>query len=266
MLMNAKHLKGFTIGAVDGELGTVDDFYFDDETWAVRYLTVDTGGWLGGRPVLISPYSIIRTDWQAKRFDVELTKKQVENSPDINTHLPVSRQHETEYLGYYGYPYYWDGPYLWGPAFFPAGAGVPTTARTAAMVEKDRKESADTHLRSANAVKGYSIEASDGEIGHVDGFIVDDQMWSVRYFEAATRNWWPGKTVLFSPAWIDRVDWMKSEVRVGLTRDAIQTGPEYDESIAITREYENRLHSHYGQAPYWLKNSECEPQYALSER
>jgi len=49
MLTNTMHLKGFVIRATDGELGTVDDFYFDDETWAIRYLTVDTGGWLGGR-------------------------------------------------------------------------------------------------------------------------------------------------------------------------------------------------------------------------
>ena len=110
-----------TIRATDGELGTVDELYFDDETWAIRYLTVETGGWLGGRQVLISPISVAHTDWQAQRLDVALTKKQVENSPDINTHQPVSRQHEAAYLGYYGYPYYWGGPYLWGPAFYPAG-------------------------------------------------------------------------------------------------------------------------------------------------
>jgi hypothetical protein len=121
MLTNATHLKGLVIRATDGELGTVDQFYFDDETWAIRYLTVETGGWLGGRRVLISPFSVVHTDWQAKRLDVALTKKQVENSPDIDTHQPVSRQHEAAYLGYYGYPYYWGGPYLWGPAFYPAG-------------------------------------------------------------------------------------------------------------------------------------------------
>ena len=121
MLTNATHLKGLVIRATDGELGTVDQFYFDDETWAIRYLTVETGGWLGGRRVLISPISVVHTDWQAKRLDVALTKKQVENSPDIDTHQPVSRQHEAAYLGYYGYPYYWGGPYLWGPAFYPAG-------------------------------------------------------------------------------------------------------------------------------------------------
>ena len=120
MLTNVTFLKGLVIQATDGELGTVDQFYFDDETWAIRYLTVDTGGWLGGRQVLISPISVVHADWPAKRLDVALTKKQVENSPDIDTHQPVSRQHEAEYNGYYGYPYYWGGPYMWGPIVLPA--------------------------------------------------------------------------------------------------------------------------------------------------
>ena len=243
MLTNATHLKGFVIRATDGELGTVDQFYFDDETWAIRYLTVETGGWLGGRQVLISPISVVHTDWQAKRLDVALTKKQVENSPDIDTHKPVSRQHEAAYLGYYGYPYYWGGPYLWGPAFYPAGLAIPTTASTEAMADRIRRESTDSHLRSTEAVTGYHIEAADGEIGHVDGFVVDDEAWAIRYIEVATRNWWPGKKVLVSPAWIERVSWEDSKVYVGLSREAIKNGPEYVESMPITREYENRLYS-----------------------
>src|SRR5579872_5142594 len=244
MFTNAAQLKGFVIRATDGELGTVDQLYFDDETWAIRYLTVDTGGWLGGRHVLISPMSIAHTDLPAKRLDVALTKKQVEKSPDINTHLPVSRQHEAAFLGYYGYPYYWGGPYLWGPAFYPAGTTVPTAS---AEVRADReRESADSHLRSAEAVTGYSIEATDGDIGHVDGFIVDDEAWAIRYIEVATRNWWPGKKVLVSPAWIERVSWRDSTVYAALSREAIQGAPEYIESRPINREYENRLYFHYG--------------------
>src|ERR1035441_213691 len=154
MLRNATHLNGFAIRATDGELGTVHQLYFDDKTWAIRYLVVETGGWLGGRRVLISPISVIHTDWQAKQLDVALTKKQVEHSPDIDTHQPVSRQHEAAYLGYYGYPYYWGGPYLWGPAFYPAGLAGPTNASAQAMAERVRRESADSHLRSSEAVIG----------------------------------------------------------------------------------------------------------------
>jgi hypothetical protein len=199
-----------------------------------------------------------------KRLDVALTKKQVENSPDINTHLPISRQHEAAYLGYYGYPYYWGGPYMWGPAFYPAGLASPITASTETMADRIRKESTDSHLRSTEAVTGYDIEAADGEIGHVDGFVVEDEAWAIRYIEVATRNWWPGNKVLVSPAWVERVSWTDSKVYVGLSRDAIQNAPEYAESTPITREYENRLHLHYGRPPYWLHEAEHKSALALS--
>ena len=264
MLTNATHLKGLVVRATDGELGSVEQFYFDDETWAIRYLIVEAGGWLGGRRVLISPFSVVYTDLLDKRLDVALTKKQVEHSPDIDTHQPVSRQHEAAYLGYYGYPYYWGGPYLWGPAFYPAGLAGPTNASAQAMAERVRRESADSHLRSSEAVIGYNIEATDGEIGHLDGFVVDDEAWAIRYIEVATRNWWPGKKVLVSPAWIERVSWTESKVYVGLSREAIKDGPEYAESMPITREYENRLYLHYGRPPYWLHQAAHESSSSLS--
>jgi len=264
MLRNAKNLHGFTIRATDGELGTVDQLYFDDETWAIRYLTVETGGWLGGRPVLISPFSVIHTDWQAQQLDVALTKKQVENSPDIDTHQPVSRQHEAAYNRYYGYPYYWGGPYLWGAGAYPADVVMPPIAPIDNVEEKIESQPADSHLRSTEAVTGYSIEAADGEIGHVDGFVVDDEAWAIRYIEVATRNWWPGKKVLVSPAWIERMSWADSRVYAGLTREAIQNAPEYIESAPITREYENRLYFHYGRPPYWLHDAEHSGVVSLS--
>jgi hypothetical protein len=258
MLVNAAHLKGLVVRATDGELGTVDRFYFDDESWAIRYLTVDTGGWLGGRQVLISPISIVQTYWQAKRLDVSLTKKQVENSPDIDTHQPVSRQHEAAYMGYYGYRYYWGGPNMWGPALYPSGLPVPTSVLSDAIADRARKESSDSHLRSNHAVTGYRVEALDGEIGHIEGFLMDDKAWAIRYIVVATRNWWPGKKVLVSPGWIQGVSWEGSKVCVGLSRDAILTGPEFDASAPITREYEGRLHLHYGRPPYWLHEDEHE--------
>jgi hypothetical protein len=263
MLTN-KHLKDFTIRATDGDLGTVVDLYIDDETWAIRYLIVDTGKWLSGRRVLISPMAVRHLDWDAKRLDVALTKLQVEQSPGINTHRPVSRQHEAEHLAYYGSPYYWGGPYLWGPAFLPAGLVGSTNESAGVIAERIGKESPDSHLRSAEALTGYRIVAADGEIGHVDGFVVDDEAWAIRYLEVATRNWWPGKKVLVAPAWIKRVSWTDSTVYVALTREAIKDGPEYVESRPITREYENELHLHYGRSPYWMHQAERKSMYSLS--
>jgi hypothetical protein len=254
MLRNAGDMKGLTIRATDGEIGMVDQFYFDDETWTVRYLVVDTGGWLSGlsgRLVLISPYSVGSTDWHARRLNVRLTKKQVAESPEIDTHKPVSRQHEAELNGYYGYPFYWSGPNLWGTEFSPMEV---VGLQMAAMEDASAKSCAmeDTHLRSTAEVKGYSIQATDGEIGHVAGFVIDDETWAIRYLEVATQNWWPGKKVLVPPSWIKNVDWPESTVTVELDRETIKSSPEYNESTAITRGYEDLLYQYYGRPPYWL--------------
>jgi sporulation protein YlmC with PRC-barrel domain len=109
MLRNVKDLRGYTILATDGAIGEVDDLYFDDDRWAIRYLVVDTGSWLAARKVLTSPVAIGRPDWMAQQLPASPTKAQVERSPEIDTKKPVSRQHETEHLGYYGYPDYWGG-------------------------------------------------------------------------------------------------------------------------------------------------------------
>lgn len=253
MLTNTMHLKDLVIRAVDGELGTASQLYFDDETWTVRYLVVETGGWLGGRQVLISPFSITHTDWQALRVDVSLTKKQVEDSPDIDTHRPVSRQHEVEHLGYYGYPNYWGGPFLWGPTYLPMGLAIPVVGSVEGGAA--RMASEDAHLRSTHGVSGYEIHALDANLGHVKNFILDDESWQIRYLEVATRNWWPSETVLVSPAWVERVSWADGEVYVALSRESIKTAPAYEESMPITREYENLLYFHYGRPPYWVHDA-----------
>ncbi len=260
MLRNARQLGNFVVQATDGVLGTVDQLYFDDETWAIRYLTVAIG-FLGERRVLISPISVIHVDWIGKRLDVALTKRQVANSPRIDTDKPVSRQHEIAYSEYYGYPCYWGGPFLWGPVYYP---GALNTAPINATAERTKSKLMDSHLRSIKAVTGYHIEATDGEIGHADGFILDDEAWAVRYLEVATKNWWPGKKVLVSPAWIERVSWEDSKVFVGLRREALKDAPEFVDFTPITRDYENKLCSHYGQPPYWLHGAEFRPSLSLS--
>jgi len=251
MLTNTKNLKGLAIHTSDGILGTVDQIWFDDETWGLRYLTVDTG-WLGGRTVLISPISIIRVDWPARQIYVALSKKQVEDSPDINTHQPVSRQHEAAYMGYYGYPVYWGSSAMWGPEFFP-GALAMAPVLPPVPAANISEESEDSHLRITEAVTGYRIEAKDGGIGHVDGFLMDDRSWAIRYIEIATRNWWPGKKVLVAPAWVEEVSWLESKVTIPLSREAIRSGPEYLDSTPVTREYEDLLYRHYGLPPYWAE-------------
>jgi hypothetical protein len=251
MLRNVTRLKGFTIRARDGDMGIVDQFYFDDQSWAIRYLVVNAGDWLGGRLVLVSPLALRQTDWQSRLLDVALTKKQVEDSPPIDTHKPVSRQHEAAYLGYYGYPTYWAAP------DYPNAMAVQMEAvvEAEALQARAELEPVDSHLRSTAEVTGYHLEAANGEIGHVRDFIVDDESWAIRYLQVDTRNWWPGKKVLVSPQWINRVSWATSKVYVDLTRETIQNGPEWDDSVPVTREYENRLYDYYARSPYWAPDT-----------
>lgn len=246
MLRTASHLKGTSIAATDGEIGSVQDLYFDDHSWTIRYLVVDTGTWLPGRQVLISPRSIMTVTDEAK-IPVSLTKSQVENSPSTDVDKPVERQYEEEYSQYYGYPYYWTGPYRWGSTPYP-GEGVLGVAQAASAMPP---RGGDPSLRSTRNVTGYYIEATDGDIGHVDDFIVDTTAWAIRYMLIDTRNWWPGKKVLVSPEWINRVSWPDSRVYVDMSKEAIKSAPEYDPSQPVARDYETRLFGHHNRRGYW---------------
>ncbi|MEW9585165.1 PRC-barrel domain-containing protein [Paraburkholderia sp. DGU8] len=261
MLRTIESLYGRAVVARDGEIGTIDEAYFDDEAWGVRYLVVRLGSWIDRRRVLISPHSIISSDPASAEVHVGLTRKQVRDSPDIDTDKPVSRQHETEYLGYYGYPTYWGGAYLWGAGAYP-GYGSTVSAPEIALESRGQLErkaddlSVDVHLRSTKAVKRYHIETVNGSIGHVSGFIFDDTAWVIRYLSVDTRNWWPGgKEVLLATQWIDAVDWVGSTVSTQLLREAIKDSPPYDESVPLDRSQEATLHEHYGKECYWSKDA-----------
>jgi hypothetical protein len=180
---------------------------------------------------------------------VALTKEQVKDSPSVDADKPVNRRYEEDYSRYYGYPYYWSGPYRWGATPYPGEmvlAGVPV-ADLVAVTETGR----DPTLRSARDVMGYYIDATDGDIGHVEDFLLDDREWAIRYMIIDTRNWWPGRKVLVSPAWISRVSWPDSRVYVDLTKEGVKTAPGYDPDHPLEREYEGRLYQHYGRRNYW---------------
>jgi sporulation protein YlmC with PRC-barrel domain len=246
MLSKAKTLKGYRLHSLDGEIGKVKEFYFDDRHWTIRYLVADTGNWLPGRQVLISPYALGAVNRDEQDIVIDLTKKQIEESPTLNSDKPVSRQFENTYYGYYGYPMYWTGTYMWG--FSPFIVRDPEKRRESTQGE----EAWDPHLRSTHEVTGYHIQADDGEIGHVEDFIVDDETWAIRYLVVGTRNWWPGKRVLISPQWIKRVTWSERKVLVNLSRETIKRSPEYTEESLPTRDYEIGLHRHYSRQGYWV--------------
>ncbi|MDP2665713.1 MAG: PRC-barrel domain-containing protein [bacterium] len=246
MLSKAKTLKGYKLDSLDGEIGKVTEFYFDDRHWTIRYLVADTGNWLTGRQVLISPYALVAVIREEQHISIDLTKKQIEDSPSLNSDKPVSRQFEEDYYGYYGWPMYWDGPYVWGSS--------PFVVRDREKWKKSiqGEKAWDLHLRSTHDVSGHHIQAADGEIGHVEDFIIDDETWAIRYLIIDTRNWWPGKKVLVSPQWIEGVSWSESKVFVNLSRETIKQSPEYTEESLLTRDYETGLHRHYNRQGYWV--------------
>jgi sporulation protein YlmC with PRC-barrel domain len=263
MLRNVKDLRGYAIRATDGVIGKVDDFFFDDEDWGIRYLVVDTGRWLSGRKVLISPIALGHAGWMGRQLPVALTRAQVERSPDIDTRKPVSRQHEAQYFGYYGYPYYWGGAGLWGMGAYP---GDLTTQD---RIEEDLKAHGphttptadDCHLRSSNAVIGHHITARDGDIGHLEDLLVDDHNWAIRYLVVNTSNWWGGHRVLVPPQWIEDVSWSEATVSVDLTRQAVKDAPPYNSAAELDRQREQALYEHYGRPGYWtIKASQRRPE------
>jgi hypothetical protein len=254
MLRNVQDLQGLPIGATDGVIGKTKDFYFDDEAWVIRYLVIDTSTWLGGRDVLVSPYSIGEIASIGDAIPVKISKGQIRNSPSIDTDKPISRQYERGYLGYYGYPYYWGGTGLWGGNAYPGtmltGMG-PSNYDGYLKAPSADDVDGDPHLRSCKAVKGYHLRATDGDLGHVDGFLIDDHTWSVRYLIAKTGNWWAGHDVLVSPEWIERVSWSESMVTLALSRQAIKDSPPYDADALPDRDAESAVYLHYGRNGYW---------------
>jgi hypothetical protein len=210
MLHKASRIRGITVRAADGDVGQVEEFYFDDQLWTIRYLVVDTGSWLMHRRVLIPPRSIA-PNWTFAGLQSTLTKEQIQHSPEVESHPTMSRLDETRVLGHYGYPSYWED-----------GAEPGSAA-----AEPSRVKPGDEHLCGTKDITGYHLQASDGEIGHVDDVLIDGN-WQIRYLVVDTSNWIGGKSVVISPTALHGIDWSRSKMQVDLTRDAIRKSPSFD--------------------------------------
>jgi hypothetical protein len=246
MLRSLQQIIGYAMGAVDGEIGKVRDFLFDDHAWTVRYLVADTGKWVPGRKVLISPAALVSADWLDSVLETNLTRKEIEQSPPIESDKPVSRQKEVELTAYYAWPVYW--PPMSAPL---AGPGV---ALPLASIGRRRANGTPTedgpHLRSVKEVTGYRVIAMDGELGHIDDFIGDDETWTIRCLVVDTARWWPGKKVLLIPQRIVGISWDTRHVRFDISKAAVEAAPPYDPSRPINREYEMVLYDYYGRPHY----------------
>jgi sporulation protein YlmC with PRC-barrel domain len=256
MLRAASTINGYAIAASDGRIGTVNDFLFDDASWLFRWFVVDTGKWLSGRKVLLPPSVLGHPNLKTEEFAVRLTMQQVKDSPNIDTERPVSRQIETNIYNYYGWRPYWGGSgfLMGGYGGYGYGYGGGTIAPMPSLETRRRTEEIaavqrshdDPHLRSMDAVNGYHIHASDGEIGHVEDFLVEDEDWSIHYLVVDTTNWLPGKKVLISPQSIRAIDWTDNLVNLSVDRQRVKDSPAYDASVTVDRAYENHFHNYYG--------------------
>ena len=234
MERNLKSLIGNSIEATDGEIGTVQGLYFDDKSWAIRFLVVQTGSWLMERSVLISPVAFKNIDANESIISVNLTKDQVSNSPDTDTHKTVSRQQETELYEHYSWQPYW------GSGFYAGGLWgiMPRTPlfdkRITEDSTEDNKNTAiknnDLHLRSSAQITGYYIQANDGEVGHVNDFIIDDKSWKILYFIIDTHNWIGGKKVLVEVKNIKDIQWENGKVILNITIEAVKDSRLFEES------------------------------------
>jgi|ERR1019366_293041 hypothetical protein len=250
MLWNASAFNGYAIEVSDGQLGTVSDLLFEDVGWAVRWLVVDTGNWLPGRKVILPLTALGQPDQVLRKFPVALTMRQVQESPDIDTNQPVSRQIEAQAYSHYGREPYWRrGSLPTGDATAMPSAGLLSLPELTPLdpIGVDTQPSVgDQHLRGVAAIAMCHINATDGAIGHVVDLLVDDGSWHIRYITVDTLNWWPGETVLISPRSIQEIDWPHRLVQLDVDRQKVRDSPKYDKSITVDGLYDERFLTYYG--------------------
>jgi uncharacterized protein YrrD len=231
MKRNIYSLLGFSLSAIDGEVGKVEEFYFDDQNWRIRYLIAKTGNWLSGRKVLISPLAVVRSNWKDGSFPVNLTKEQILHSPDIDTDKPVSLQHELSLSEYYLWQPYMDNGFYAPVCCEASNAEVFKKQAVINKVSENNDPTDDNlHLRSTRRIKGYRIHATDGEIGHVSDFIVDDESWKLVYLVVAAKSWFGNKKVLISVQDIREIRWAESEVYINISVNAVKQSKTLDRS------------------------------------
>lgn len=243
MLRYAGDIEGFTIQATDGEIGTIKDFFFDEDEWTVRYLVVKTDGWLTGKRVLLAPAAVDSISWDRDLAEVGVGRRQIESSPDVDEVKPVSRLQELMLARHYGWPRYWLGDPMMG-GVEPVPPSV-LEADTEARKEVE-EELARAAIRSVDEVRGYLVVAPDGDLGKIRDFALEESDWRIRYLIVDTGGWLSQRRVLMSTRWITGVDWASRRVAVQPERKRVEAAPPWDPSNGVAGDYESRLHAHYG--------------------
>jgi hypothetical protein len=236
MSSTARQLCGFAVRARDGGGGRVHDLYFDDQDWSVRFVVVGVGRWPFDRRVLISPPELREPDEGEEVLPVALSRAQLGECPEAHVQRTVSAMRRKERSAHReGLPVW-----LWRPPFgacpVPPFALLPMDDEggegdwggTRLRVDGDER---DVHLRSVSEVIGYHIQAKDGEIGHVEDFVLCDEDWLIKYLLVDTRNWWGGRKVVVEPQWVEEFKCGESKVYLKLARGGVEGIPEYDPDL-----------------------------------
>jgi len=231
MLRQIRELGTYRLHAMDGDIGHLEQFYFDDRDWKITYFVVDIGTWLHGKKVLMSPSAIIGVDAPTKTINAAFTKQQVQESDDVGTHKPEGLEQPHDYSLYLGLPYYLE------------------------LNALNDSEAYDDHLRSSRVVSRYHVMAVDGEIGQIEDGIVEDQTWTIQYLVSTVGHWWSAKKVLLPTEWILWVSAAESNAYVSLTRNNIATAPAFDPDRPLTGDHEIALYNHYREYRLGLDSS-----------
>ena len=226
MVHSIKRLIGYRLAALDGEIGHLKDFYFDDGEWTIRYAVAEAGTWLRSRQVLLSPRAFGEIEHGEKSLAVQLTREQIKDSPPIDTQKPVSRQYEEEYHQYYGWPYYWQGAALWGMSGFPV-----LHQRSGPYLGEHRnlmnRKAENGLLRSVQIVSGYRVQSQDAIVGQFTDFLVASGSWAIQSCVVQVGSRLSGKQILVSPTQIDRISWDTSTMHVNVPESIILQAPEF---------------------------------------
>ena len=246
MYVGLRDIKRFNIAATDGDIGVTKDFLFDDRTWAVRYMYVDTHKWLPlGEKVLISPVSLRTIDYDEEKIHVSLTIQQVKESPSADEHKPVSREYEALFFKYFGYGYYWTGPGVWGEYANPTQLAKPDMQSMEELAEIADIEKPKNHLRSIDELQGYDVNAKNTIFGLVYDLILDTENWVIPFVVIDTHNLFPGgKKVILESKHINSVNWLDHNVATQLSAQNIKECPEYDPELLNDKDYIDKVIAH----------------------
>lgn len=250
MILSIKDLFDYKLMTADGEAGEIKDALYDERDWVLRYVVVETGGWLSGRELLIPPSVLGAPDSARREFPVSMTRDQLSNSPPREAGEDITRRHEEDLYRYYGWEPYWVPEGAMGP--LPGTVMVESpeeAAETQTAVLEERH--AEPRLRSIKDTLGFKVHGVDEDLGKVDNFLMDDETWDVRYVVLNTGGLFKSRRVPISVRWINNLDWENHALHLDLGKKDVHDSPDWDESLPLPRQYEVDLHSHYGRPGYW---------------